>query len=160
MLNKFNTLSLSFLFLMFVLSFGTTTAFATETNELTFSNLDDIKPGECVEYNVTNSKGLFKFTKKLISSTATSKTWLVDGTFGIINAQFLVQVSNNQITFAGYPKIITIGATYSDQEFNWNSHCVWLSFKVTDYFGIVSGTCWLRACVTGSNNDINVGGSF
>ena len=148
MLKKFNTLSLSFLFLMFVLAWGTTTAFAAETNiynqsfvmtannGLTFSNLDDIKPGDRLESNVIDSEGnpatiavecvdLSSSTKATLPGYGYSIVYKGSNTH--IKCQFIMIVSKNQVIGVVCPSIATIGCTYSN-----------LSLSMTHQFGMLS----------------------
>ena len=150
MLNKFNTLSLSFLFLMFVLAFGTTTAFAAETNIYNPSFVmtangdrvmsDDIDSGATIDVEYEATRG-------------TSKEYIVYFRGDHIFCSFQMEVSNNRVIRVAVPIIKTRGCTYSNESLTETSQYGQLSFDVR---------CWdktvrffLRATVTGINNNIH-----
>lgn len=73
-----------------------------------------------------------------------------------INAEFYMTVSNNTVTSVFDDTISVIGGTYEDDELTMTSTYGKLSFKVTSLGSIMSGKCWLKGTVTGSEDKIDV----
>ena len=162
--------------LILVFSFGATTAFAAEAtgkapsvtmtanNELTFSNLENVKHGERVEFIIIDSDGnpatvgVERVSPPCAGDTtrATSNSWKVYYTGITINCRFYMTVTNNKVTSVYDDWILIVGGTYDNASLTKTSTYGKLSFKVEAYAGIMAGSCWLKGTVTGSNNDITV----
>lgn len=91
---------------------------------------------------------------------ASTRTWKVSFTSGIVNCHFYMDVSGNKCTRGYDKKIITIGCTYSNVDFTRGSSYCKLSFDVSSYMDIVNFNGWLKGTCTGSDNDITVSWSF
>lgn len=162
--------------LVLVLSYGATAAFAAEAttetpsvvmtanNELSFSNLENVKPGERVEFNIIDAEGnpatvgieRVNLQSDGVTTRATSSSWKVYYTGVTINAHFYMTVTNNKVTSVYDYWILIIGGTYDNASLTKTSTYGKLSFKVEAYAGIMAASCWLKGTVTGSGNNINV----
>ena len=162
--------------IVLVLSFWTTAALAAETtfdapmvamttdNELSFSNLDSLKVGECIEFDIIDSEGnpatigveRVDLSADGISTRATENSWKVYFTGVTINSHFYMTVSNNKVTSVYDEWIMIIGGTYDNASLTKTSTYGKLSFKVEAYAGIMAASCWLKGTVTGNNNNISV----
>lgn len=171
-LNRFFSTLLAF---MVVLSLGATSAFAAEQppqaissvdGSVTFSNLDNMKIGDVLEYDVIDRNGDpatisiervgLHGNNKEEAGKATSTAWKVSYTGVVINCRFYMTVSNNKVTSVYDDWILIIGGSYDNASLTKTSTYGKLSFKVTAYAGIMSAKCWLKGTVTGSGNDITV----
>ena len=131
-------------------------AFAMGANEnvgeqiVTFSDFTQLAENECLEKSgierVADGRSVYK----------TGSTWRVWFTGVTINAEFYMSVSNDAVTSVYDESISVIGGTYEDDELTMTSTYGKLSFKVTSLGSILSGKCWLKGTVTGSENKINV----
>lgn len=153
-----------------VLSLTSFSAFATDMtanpeakltakNTVSFSNLDKIAVGEVLEFDVLDSEGnpATVGIKRMPSiMKAGSTEWKVWYTGVTINAHFYMTVSNNKVTSVYDEWILIIGGTYDNEKLTKTSTYGKLTFKAESYGGIITGTCWLKGTVTGSNNNIDV----
>ncbi|WP_295744738.1 DUF5626 family protein [uncultured Oscillibacter sp.] len=71
------------------------------------------------------------------------------------DAEFYMDVTNNQVTDVRDYAITTIGATYDNVVLSKTSTYGRLAFDATT-LDLVTKTCWLKGTVTGSDNDISV----
>lgn len=71
-------------------------------------------------------------------------------------SKLYMTVSNNTVTSVFDDTISVIGGTYEDDELTMTSTYGKLSFKVTSLGSIMSGKCWLKGTVTGSEDKIDV----
>lgn len=172
------------LMLSMVFSIVATNAFAADTdcerpmvkeegtNQVTFSQLDKVKVGESIEYEVTDSNGnpavisIERVDNQdagktvLRSATDDPRTWKVSYSNAIINCHFYMTVSKNKVTSVYDEWILTVGYTYSDATLTKTSTYGKLGFTATIYGGFASLSCWLKGTVTGSENDITVSYKF
>jgi len=133
-------------------------------NELSFSNLENLKPGEHIEFTITDQNGkpatigieCIGTKPDDIASRATSNSWKVYYTGAIINCRFYMTVTSNRVTSVYDDWVMIVGGTYSDKSLTKTSTYGKLSFKVEAYAGIMASSCWLKGTVTGSGNNINV----
>ena len=136
----------------------------TANKEVTFSNLENVKSGECVEFNTTDADGnpavigieLVSFPGRGFATQAASKTWKVYYTGGLINCYFYMAVSNNKVTSVYDDWILIIGGIYDNASLTRTSTYGKLTFRLEAYAGVMSSTCWLKGIVTGSDNNISV----
>ena len=142
-------------------------AFATENDEkvdeqvVTFSDFTQLTENECLEKSVIDSNGdnAIVGIERVAdgrSCYSTGSTWRVWFTGVTINAEFYMTVSNDAVTSVYDDSISVIGGTYEDDELTMTSTYGKLSFKVTSLGSIMSGKCWLKGTVTGSENKIDV----
>ncbi|WP_099469022.1 DUF5626 family protein [Konateibacter massiliensis] len=92
----------------------------------------------------------------LLKAAASTTSWKVSYTSGVLNCYFYMDVSGNKCTSVYDKWILVIGGTYDNTSLTRSSSYGKLEFDVTGYGGIFTGTCWLKGTVTGSDNDINV----
>ena len=119
----------------------------TAENEVSFSNLENLKPGEHIEFIITDQNGepatigieRIRTHNDDALTRASGDSWKVYYTGGIVNCHFLI-----------------VGGTYSDKSLTKTSTYGKLSFKAEAYSGIMAGSCWLKGTVTGSGNTVNV----
>ena len=78
------------------------------------------------------------------------------GLLGHNQCRIYMTVSNNTVTSVFDDTISVIGGTYEDDELTMTSTYGKLSFKVTSLGSIMSGKCWLKGTVTGSEDKIDV----
>lgn len=174
--SKFSKIFLLGFSLVLVFSYGVTSAFAAEApaempsivmpanNELSFSNLENVKSGERIEFPITDAKGKpatvgierVDLSSDGITTQASSNSWKVYYTGIAINAHFYMTVTNNKVTNVYDDWILIIGGTYDHSSLIKTSTYGKLSFKVEAYAGILAASCWLKGTVTGRGNNINV----
>lgn len=142
-------------------------AFAMGANEnvgeqiVTFSDFTQLAENECLEKSVIDSNGNMAVVgiERVADGRSvynTGSTWRVWFTGVTINAEFYMTVSNDAVTSVYDDSISVIGGTYEDDELTMTSTYGKLSFKVTSLGSIMSGKCWLKGTVTGSENKIDV----
>lgn len=122
-------------------------------------NFSNLAVNESVEYQITDKDGIpatigIKRVDRGLKSAGTE--WKVWFTGVFINCEFYMTVNNNAVTSVYDDKIIIIGGTYDDASLTRTSSYGKLSFKFESWGPIVTGNCWLKGTVTGSNNDISV----
>lgn len=120
-----------------------------------------VPSNEKMEEVVTDSNGNIAIVgiERVIdgqSCYSAGSTWRVWFTGVTINAEFYMTVSNNTVTSVFDDTISVIGGTYEDDELTMTSTYGKLSFKVTSLGSIMSGKCWLKGTVTGSEDKIDV----
>lgn len=136
----------------------------TAENEVSFSNLENLKPGEHVEFIITDQNGepatigieRIRTHNDDALTRASGDSWKVYYTGGIVNCHFYMTVTNNRVTSVYDDWILIVGGTYSDKSLTKTSTYGKLSFKAEAYSGIMAGSCWLKGTVTGSGNTVNV----
>lgn len=145
----------------------TPVAFAMGSNEnvgeqvVTFSDFTQLAENQCLEKNVIDSNGNvavvgIERVANGRSCYSLGSTWRVWFTGVTINAEFYMTVSDNTVTSVFDDTISVIGGTYEEDELTMTSTSGKLSFKVTSLGSIMSGKCWLKGTVTGSENKIDV----
>ena len=132
-----------------------------EEQVVSFSDFTQLTENECLEKRVIDLNGDMAIVgiERVAdgrSCYSTGSTWRVWFTGVTINAEFYMTVSNNTVTSVYDDSILVIGGTYEDDELIMASTYGKLSFKVTSVGGIMSGKCWLKGTVTGSENKIDV----
>lgn len=128
---------------------------------VTFSDFNKLDENECIEKNVIDSNGNTAIVgieriagyKSFYSADSTWRVWFNGVT---INAEFYMTVSDNKVKSVYDESISVIGGTYEDDELTMDLTYGKLSFKVTSVGGIMSGKCWLKGTITGSENKIDV----
>ena len=128
---------------------------------VSFSDFSQMAENEKMEKIVTDSNGNIAIVgiERVIdgrSCYSAGSTWRVWFTGVTINAEFYMTVSNNTVTSVFDDTISVIGGTYEDDELTMTSTYGKLSFKVTSLGSIMSGKCWLKGTVTGSEDMIDV----
>lgn len=132
-----------------------------EEQVVTFSDFTQLAENEHLEERVIDSNGDVAIVgiervADSRSSYSNGSTWRVWFTGVTINAEFYMTVSDNTVTSVFDDTISVIGGTYEDDELSMASTYGKLSFKVTSLGSILSGKCWLKGTVTGSDNKIDV----
>lgn len=132
-----------------------------EEQVVTFSDFTQLAENECFEKSVIDSNGDMAIVgiERVVdsrSSYSNGSTWRVWFTGVTINAEFYMTVSDNTVTSVFDDTISVIGGTYEEDELTMTSTSGKLSFKVTSLGSIMSGKCWLKGTVTGSENKIDV----
>ena len=143
-------------------------AVVESANSIIFSNIDSLEVGDSIEINITDSAGnpavvgVERVNAEIgaLKGTASSSEIKVYFTGVIINCSFYMTVSNNKCTRVYDDWILTVGGTYSNSSLSRTTTYGKLSFIFTDYLGLISGTCWLKGTVTGSNNEVSVSWSM
>jgi hypothetical protein len=136
-------------------------AFLNEDNSVTFTNTRYLRPGQKLEYTTVDSNGeevTYGVQAEAREARSGSKRTKVYRYTGASNASFWVTVTNNKITAADSWWLQTIGGTYSDVSLTHNSTEAKLQW-VFNFVGYYSGSAYLRAVVTGSNNDVTTRGT-
>lgn len=128
---------------------------------VTFSDFTQLAENQCLEKSVIDSNGDVAVVgiERVVagrSCYSTGSTWRVWFTGVTINAEFYMTVSNDAVTSVYDDSISVIGGTYEDDELTMTSTYGKLSFKVTSLGSIMSGKCWLKGTVTGSEDKIDV----
>lgn len=124
---------------------------------------EELKSGETISQTVVDSEGnegVLEITEIPSTERASSRTWKVSYTAGIINCHFYMKVSNNKCISAYNKKIITIGCSYSNAKLKRTSTYARLSMDLSSLKGLANFNGWLQGKVTGKNNDIKVSYSF
>lgn len=128
---------------------------------VTFSDFTQLAENQRLEKSVIDSNGNMAVVgiERVADGRScynTGSTWRVWFTGVTINAEFYMTVSNDAVTSVYDDSISVIGGTYEDDELTMTSTYGKLSFKVTSLGSIMSGKCWLKGTVTGSENKIDV----
>ncbi|MDD3402082.1 MAG: DUF5626 family protein [Hespellia sp.] len=128
--------------------------------EIEFTDLDK-NPYQ--EYNGVNRAGeeykvvIEEIPGKIRASTS---TWKISYTSGVVNCHFYMNVSANQCTKVYDKSIMCIGCTYSNASLYHGTSYGKLAFNVSSYLNIVNFTGWLKGTCTGSANDVKVTWNF
>lgn len=133
---------------------------AEAVSEVTFNDLDQ-NPNQ--KYNgIAKDGNTYTIAIEEVPNhlKASTKTWKVSYTSVVVNCYFYMDVSNNKCTRGYDKKIVTIGSTYDNVEFNRGSSYCKLSFDISSYLDIVNFNGWLKGTCTGSENDITINWSF
>lgn len=137
---------------------ATEAPYASENNgTTTFHNLDQLKDNESVTHEFLDCNGNpASISIKRIPATArSSASWLISLDSISVDAEYYVDVTNNKIVNARDWAIYTFVYDYSDVDLMYTSSYARLSFK-TSMSGVYNGTCWLKATIRGTNNEVDV----
>lgn len=137
-------------------------AVLNKDNSVTFKNTLYLEPGQKIEYTVITEAGeaiTYGVQAELRETRSSSKRTKVYRYTGIENVSFWVTVSNNKITAADSWWLVTVGGSYSDVRLTHNSTEAKLQWTFNAIKGIFSSTSYLRAVVTGRNNDVTTRGT-
>lgn len=128
-----------------------------------FSNISHMAPNESVEYQTIDKDGnsaTIGIQRVDRGTRASATEWRVWFTGVVINCEFYMTVNNDKVTSVYDEKIVIIGGTYDDSRLTKTSTYGKLSFKAESWGPIVTGTCWLKGIVAGSDNNIRVSHSM
>ncbi len=135
--------------------------YTIEENSVTFSDLDKLPINESVVATVLDSRGeeaqigITPLPQTTWSNSQSYRVWYFSG---LVNAEFYMTVTNNQVTAVFDRNITSVGGVYSEPRLTINSTKTrgQLDFTFTAVGNILKGDCWLRGEVTGINNKIKV----
>lgn len=153
--------------IMFMLTGASNTAVVkaaepSNTNQIVLST-EDIKEGDTLSQTIIDkegNEGVLEITEVPTNEMASTRTWKVSFTGGIVNCHFYMKVSNNKCTRAYNKKIYTIGCTYSNVKLTRTSKYARLSMDISAFKNFAKFNGWLQGRVTGKKNDIKVTYSF
>lgn len=131
----------------------------SHSNQVVFSELDQLAAGESKEYTVVDSSGgkaIVGIRKMPAYARTDSERWQV--WYRGINSyvEFYMTVSNNRVTSVSDYSISLTGGSYDNANLSKTSTYGKLTFTYKSVAGIVTKTCWLKGTVTGSDNKITV----
>lgn len=132
------------------------TAVAAEDGSIIFEGLDQLKPGEKLEYVTTTDSGdTVTIGIENATTARATKRWKIYREWLVFYDGYYINMSNNRITGADSWWVNLIGGTYSDRTL---THTATTAEQKYTYSlqGWISGTAWLRADVTGSDNNVKV----
>lgn len=124
-----------------------------------FHGLDQLAPGESLEYETTDENGDdMTIGIQNVSMTRATQRWKIWHNHVTISDGYYINMSNNKITGADSWWISVLFGTWSNRTLSYTSKMSELKFQYSmTMVGIpFSSTAWLRADVTGSNNDVKV----
>ncbi len=142
-------------------------AVSAEAASVSFTCLDHLSEGEKAEYRTVDASGsevavsLEKIAAagladRIERGVITSETWKVSYDSFAIKAEFNMTVSNNRVTSVYDDWISIIGGTHSNVSLTKTNTYGKLSFDVRAIAGLMSGSCWLKGEVTGSDDQITI----
>lgn len=142
-------------------------AVSAEAASVSFTGLDHLSEGEKAEYRTVDASGsevavsLEKIAAagladRIERGVITSETWKVSYDSFAIKAEFYMTVSNNRVTSVYDDWISITGGTYSNVSLTKTNTYGKLSFDIRSIAGLVSGSCWLKGEVTGSDDQITI----
>ncbi|TPF86999.1 hypothetical protein BW13_01740 [Bifidobacterium sp. UTCIF-37] len=132
------------------------TAVAGEDGSVIFKGLDQLKPGEKLEYvTTTNSGDTVTIGIENATTARSTKRWKIYREWLAFYDGYYINVSNNKITSADSWWVNLVGGTYSDRTLTHTSTMAEQKYSYSIQ-GWYSGTAWLRADVTGSDNNVRV----
>ncbi len=140
-------------------------AVSAQAASVSFTGLDRLSEGEKAEYRTVDDSGrevvvsLEKaagLADRSERGVITSETWKVSYDSFAIKAEFYMTVSNNRVTSVYDDWISIIGGTHSNVSLTKTNTYGKLSFDVRAIAGLMSGSCWLKGEVTGSDDQITI----
>lgn len=136
-------------------------SYVIEDDSVTFSDLDQLAINESMVATILDSRGeevqigITPLPQTTWSNSQSYRVWYFSG---LVNAEFYMTVTNNQVTAVFDRNITSVGGVYSEPRLTINSTKTrgQLDFTFTAVGNILKGDCWLRGEVTGANNKITV----
>jgi len=131
----------------------------SKENLVVFSGISQLDLHETMKHVVIGPDGNEEevgIEKVAVNTRSSSETWRVWYQGINSKSEFYMTVSNNQVTSVYDYSISITGGTYEDALLTSTSTYGKLTFKAVSLGGIISGTCWLKGTVTGSDNKIDV----
>lgn len=125
-------------------------------NCVVFSHLT---PNESVQYAIMDKNGnpaAVGIEVTSPNSRSEGITYRVWYTSIYISTEFYMDVCNNKVTSVHDDSITIRGGSFDNETLTQTSTYGKLTFNTTTAIGGVSGKCWLKGTVTGSNDEITV----
>ncbi len=126
---------------------------------VTFSGLDQLAPNESVSQTVIETDG----SEAVVTVRRIPSLLRAGGTVCLVSysgigssVEFYMTVSNNKVTSVYDYSIELFGRSYDNPSLTHTSAYGKLTFDLKSFTGAISGTCWLKGTVTGSNNEYTV----